>query len=332
MPRHSLADMPLAPQNPPLVVEILIFPNVQLLDVAGPLQVFASANRLAREQGFPPPYSTRVVAPAPGAVTSSAGLPLVAEALPPPEQPVDTLIVCGGEGVEAARQDPCLVAWLKERRRRRIASVCTGAFLMGEAGLLDGRRAVTHWSYCNDLAAAFPAAQIEADRIHIQDGPVWTSAGVTAGIDMALALVEADLGRPSATAVARWLVVFARRLGGQTQFSAGLLLAGKDDRFDALHDWMRRNLRADLCVPELARQAGMSERTFLRRYRAATGLPPSRAVERMRVEAARQALGGGASIKQIARDCGFGSEETMRRSFLRHLSVAPQSYRERFPV
>ena len=228
-----------------------------------------------------------------------------------------------------------MLDWIRRRAdaARRVASVCTGAFLLATAGLLDGRRATTHWSRCEDLAAEFPSVRVEQDPIFVNDGKIWTSAGVTAGIDMALALLEADLGRTTATAVARDLVVFAKRPGGQSQFSAGLALMGSNATFDGLHDWMKQNLRANLAVPALAEQAGMSERSFLRHYRMVTGMTPARAVERVRVEAARQALGEtGLPVKRIARDCGFGSEETMRRSFLRILAVPPQTYRERFPV
>ena len=265
---------------------------------------------------------------------SSAGLALLAESLPPADHPLDTLVVAGGAGVHRASSDQALVAWVQRRAEaaRRIASVCSGAFMLAEAGLLDGRRATTHWSRCAELAAAFPAIRVEQDPIYVTDGKVWTSAGVTAGIDMALALLEADLGRPMATAVARQLVVFAKRPGGQAQFSSGLALAGSDETFDRLHDWMKRNLSGNLGVPAMAEQAGMSERSFIRHYRRVTGLTPARAVERLRVEAARQALSENSlPVKRIARDCGFGSEETMRRSFMRMLAVPPHAYRERFP-
>ncbi|HEX2940736.1 MAG TPA: helix-turn-helix domain-containing protein [Rhodopila sp.] len=334
---QGLAEMPFTPHIPPqpIVVEILAFPDVQLLDVTGPFQVFATANRLAADAGLNLPYAPRVVAAAAGAVASSGGLALVAAGLPPAGAPLDTLIVAGGTGVRAACQDAALLAWVSQRAiaAQRVASVCTGAFLLATAGLLDGRRATTHWSRCADLARRFPAVRVEHDPIYINDGKIWTSAGVTAGIDLALALAEADLGRSAAAAIARHLVVFAKRPGGQAQFSAGLALAGTDPGFDALHNWIRQNLRAPLSVPQLAEQAGMSERTFLRRYRQATGISPARAVEQFRVEAARQALGmAGQPLKRVARDCGFGSEETMRRSFLRVLAVSPQVYRERFPV
>ena len=321
------------PQIPPtpLPVEVVAFPDVQLLDVTGPYQVLASANDAADAAVYAPV----LVSPRPGVFASSSGLRMVAEPLSAADAPIDTLIVAGGEGVYSASEDAALVGWIKARAAcaRRVASVCSGAFLLAAAGLLDGRRAATHWSRAAALASRFPRVQVEADPIYIQDGPVWTSAGVTAGIDLALALVEADLGRRIATSVARHLVVFARRPGGQTQFSAGLALEGRDERFESLHAWMRDHLRGDLSVPSLAERAGMSERSFLRRYRDVTGSTPARAVEMIRVEAARQALGAtGLPIKQIARDCGFGSEETMRRGFLRYLSVTPQAYRERFPV
>ncbi len=322
------------PPNPRRV-EFLAFPDVQLLDVTGPFQVFASANRLFTEAGQSPPYALTVVAAVPGLIASSSGLALVAEALPMPDVALDTLIIAGGMGVNATRRDRALVEWIRCRAdvARRVTSVCSGAFLLAATGLLDGRRATTHWSRCAELAAEFPAVRVEDDPIYVNDGAIWTSAGVTAGIDMALALVEADLGRVVATTVARHLVVFAKRPGGQAQFSAGLALAGRDATFDGLHDWMKRNLRGNLAVPALAEQVGMSERSFLRHYRQVTGITPARAVERVRVEAARQALGAtGLPVKRIARDCGFGSEETMRRSFMRILAVPPHVYRERFPV
>jgi transcriptional regulator GlxA family with amidase domain len=328
------------PNNPqispnPRQIEFLAFPDVQILDVTGPLQVFASANRLTREAGHPEPYALTVVSPTTEPVVSSAGLALLAQPLPPADQPLDTLVIAGGIGVDQARSNLDLLAWVQTRATvtRRVTSVCSGAFLLAATGLLDGRRATTHWSRCAELAAEFPAIRVEDDPIFINDGTIWTSAGVTAGIDMALALVEADLGRTLATAVARHLVVFAKRPGGQAQFSAGLALAGSDATFDELHDWMKRNLRGNLAVPALADRAGMSERSFLRHYRQVTGTTPARAVERVRVEAARQALGEtGLPVKRIAQNCGFGSEETMRRSFMRILAVPPHAYRERFPV
>jgi transcriptional regulator GlxA family with amidase domain len=197
--------------------------------------------------------------------------------------------------------------------------------------MLDGRLATTHWSFCNELARRYPAVRVEADPIFVRDGPVWTSAGVTAGIDLALALVEEDLGRTVALDVARYLVVFLKRPGGQAQFSTALSLQAADDRFAALHDWIGAHLDEDMPLALLARRAGMSERSFSRHYAEATGLTPARAVERLRVEAARRLLSDShLPVKRISQRCGFGSEETMRRSFLRVLAVTPQDYRARF--
>jgi transcriptional regulator GlxA family with amidase domain len=197
--------------------------------------------------------------------------------------------------------------------------------------VLDGRRAATHWSFCAELARRFPAVRVEPDPIFVRDGPVWTSAGVTAGIDRTLALVEQDLGRTVALAVARYLVVFLKRPGGQAQFSAALSLQAAEDKCGALHDWINLHLADDISLPVLASQAGMSERSFSRHYTEATGLTPARAIERLRVEAARRLLSESRlPVKRISQRCGFGSEETMRRSFLRLLAATPHDYRARF--
>jgi transcriptional regulator GlxA family with amidase domain len=328
--------MPISPRFAPnavRVVDVLAYPAVQLLDVTGPIQVFASANDVVAGAGGTQPYAVRVVAQGGSAVTASAGLALAASPLTPVGEALDTLVVAGGEGAEAAAEDPALIDWVRERatEARRVASVCTGAFLLAAAGVLDGRRAATHWKYCAKLAERFPAVRVEPDPIFVSDGPVWTSAGVTAGIDLALALVEEDLGRSVALAVARYLVVFLKRPGGQAQFSAALALQTADDKFGALHDWISRHLADDLSLSVLADQAGMSERSFSRRYAEATGQTPARAIERLRLEAARRLLSESRQpVKRIAQRCGFGSEETMRRSFLRLLSVTPQDYRARF--
>lgn len=315
----------------PRRIEILAFPDVQLLDVAGPLQVFATANDLTRLAGRAALYEALVVADK-GLTMSSAGLGLATRSLPRPHSPLDTLIVAGGWGVYPACEDGKLVAWIKTRapNARRVASVCSGAFLLATAGLLDGRRAATHWSRCREFAERFPKVRLEPDPIFVQDGTVWTSAGITAGIDLALAMVEADLGRELALAVARQLVVFLKRPGGQAQFSATLALQHGNARFEGLHAWIADNLMRDLSVPALAQTSGMSERSFLRHYRQATGTTPARAVEQIRVEAARRALELGLPVKRAVARCGFGSEETMRRSFLRLLGASPQAYRQRF--
>lgn len=313
-------------------VEIVAFPHLQLLDVAGPLQVFASANEAALKSGRPLPYVIDVVA-AKTPVTTSAGLDLIAQRLPSLRTPLDTLIVAGGDSVHAACEDRKLVQWLVARAgsARRVASVCTGAFLLGAAGLLAGKRAVTHWADCDRLARSYPDTRVDMNAIFVRDGSLWTSAGVTAGIDLALAMIEDDVGHAIATAVARELVVFLKRPGGQAQFSAVLTFQERDREFDRLHGWMAGHLAEDLSVPALAGRMGMSEHSLLRHYRASIGVTPARAVEKMRVEAACQLLATTRDpVKRIARRCGFGSEETMRRSFLRQIAIAPHDYRERF--
>ncbi|WP_395608244.1 GlxA family transcriptional regulator [Pseudomonas sp. B22129] len=317
----------------PRLIHVLAFEQAQVLDVTGPLQVFASTNDLFRQRGLPLPYAVSVIAAQSAPVTTSAGLALVAEPLPTVDKPCDTLVIAGGWGVYGAAEDPALVEWVRDKAKhtRRMASVCTGAFLLAASGLLDGCRVATHWTRCEELARRFPALTVEANPIFIRQGAVWTSAGVTAGIDLCLALVEDDLGRAVALEVARHLVVFLKRPGGQSQFSVALSLQKGDSRFADLHSWMAENLTLDLNIPTLAAQACMSERSFVRHYRAETGQTPARAVELIRVEAARRQLAeSSASIKRVAVQCGFGCEETLRRSFLRALSVTPQAYRERF--
>jgi transcriptional regulator GlxA family with amidase domain len=259
---HALAEMPKSPRSQPSpirgngarVVEVLAYPSVQLLDVTGPLQVFVCANDHVAQTGRTPHYTLRVVAKDGPGVTTSAGLGIATSPLPRTGTPPDTLIVPGGPGVDAAAADTVLVDWVRQRTKktRRVASVCTGAFLLAASGALDGRRAVTHWSYCAELAKRFPAVCVESDPIFVRDGPVWTSAGVTAGIDLALALVEEDLGRTVALAVARYLVIFLKRPGGQAQFSEALSLQSAEDEFGALHEWINKHLSDDLSLGVLA--------------------------------------------------------------------------------
>ena len=321
---------PRSPPTPSRRVEVLAYPGVQLLDVAGPLQVFATANDLAAGTL---PSDPVVVSNEPQGVTSSAGLTLATQALSDPAAAADTLLVAGGYGVNTARTDRALVEWLRRKSAaaRRTASVCSGAFLLAEAGLLDGRRVVTHWQRCAELARRHPAVRVEPDPIFIRDGAVWTSAGVTAGIDLALALVEDDLGRATALAVARQLVVFLKRPGGQSQYSTALALQACDGAFEHLHAWVADHLADDLSTATLAQVAAMSERSFLRRYAKATGRTPARVVETLRVEAARRLLTETRTpLKRIAALCGFGSDETMRRAFARQIQTSPQAYRDGF--
>ncbi|MEO8987774.1 MAG: helix-turn-helix domain-containing protein [Rhodanobacter sp.] len=319
--------------HPQRRIELLAFPGVQILDLAGPMQVFVSANDTLAHAGKAPRYSIHVVASGGLSVMASSGLQLATEALPSPDVAVDTLVIAGGPGVDVAATDAPLVEWTRTRARtsRRVASVCTGAFLLAASGALDGRRATTHWAHCTELARRFPDVHVEPDPIFVRDGPIWTSAGVTAGIDLALALLEEDLGRAVALAVARYLVVFLKRPGGQAQFSTALSLQMADDRFGALHAWMGAHLAQDLSLQVLAGRASMSPRSFSRHYREVTGLTPVRAVEHLRLDEARRLLlDSTLPIKRIAQRCGFGSEETLRRSFTKLLSTSPQAYRDHF--
>lgn len=311
----------------PRSVEILLFPDAQLLDATGPAQVFASANEVSGQ----PLYSVALVAEQP-TIRSHAGIMLGCEVLTPTRPSPDTAIIVGGRGVNAACTRPALTTWARHcaQQSRRLASVCSGAFLLAEAGLLTGRRAVTHWHRCDEFAQRFPQVRLERDPIYLRDGHIWTSAGVTAGIDLALAMVEEDQGRALALAVARELVVFLKRPGGQSQFSAPLTLQATDDRFADLHAWISANLTRPLTLDILADQAGMSLRSFARHYRQRTGHTPAEAVELIRLERAKGCLEAGASVDATARRCGFGTAETMRRIFLRRMGVGPREWQKHF--
>ena len=315
----------------PRRVVLVAFPDVQILDVTGPSEVFSLADRDAGE----PAYSLELVAPDPGEITASSGLRLVADRpLDACRGPIDTLVVAGGRGVQAAVQDQRLTNWLRlaARRSRRVSSVCTGAFLLARAGLLDGRRATTHWSSCAGLARSYPAVDVQADPIFVRDGNVYTSAGVTAGIDLALALVEEDLGREAALTVARTLVLFIRRPGGQAQFSSGLAgQAASRPGVRELQAWIVDHLDDDLSVPALAERAYMSPRNFARVFSREVGVTPAAYVESLRLERARTLLEtSDLQLEEIALRCGFGTVETLRRVFGRRLGVGPSAYRSRF--
>jgi transcriptional regulator GlxA family with amidase domain len=248
--------------------------------------------------------------------------------------PIDTLLVAGGNGVEDAARDEELLAWLRKtsHRVRRIGSICTGAFLLASAGLLDGKRATTHWKSAAELAEKFTNVTVDPDPIYIRDGNTYTTAGVTAGMDLALALVEEDLGLQVALNVAREMVLYLRRSGGQSQFSTALSLQASDRKqIEEIRSWAVDNLRKDLAVEDLATKAGMSPRNFARVFAKDTGTTPARFVERLRVEAARRRLEESHDkLEKIANDCGFGSVQGLRRSFLRVLRVPPKDYRHRF--
>jgi transcriptional regulator GlxA family with amidase domain len=318
-------------------IVVLALPPAQSLDIVGPVEVFDGAAKLAVAQGLrsSAPYSVSVVAPGGGALALSNGLKLQVEEPPGPRVAIDTLVVAGGAGARRVGRDDPAVAWLRRAapRARRVTSVCTGAFALAQAGLLDGRRATTHWAWCAALAASHPAVDVDPDPIWVRDGDVWTSAGVTAGMDLALALVEEDLGGALALEVARHLVVFLKRPGGQAQFSAGLAAQAAGAAREPLRElqaWMNDNLDADLSVGALAARACLSERHFARAWRAETGETPAASVEVLRVERARALLEDGLGVDAVARACGFASAEVLRRVFHRRLGVAPSAYRERF--
>lgn len=310
--------------TPPRSVLLVAFDGVQSLDLTGPLEVFAGGG-----------YAVEVATPGGAAVRSSSGLGIAADRdLLAVREPVDTLLVAGGEGTRAAVADDRVTAWLRYAapRARRVASVCTGAFLLAEAGLLDGRRATTHWAWCDALAARYRAVDVDPEPIFVRDGALATSAGVTAGMDLALALVEEDLGREVALGIARQLVLFLRRPGGQAQFSAQLAAQmAERDELRALQEWIADHPAADLSVEALAARAHLSPRHFARGFAAEVGVTPARYVERVRVEAARRRLEESpAPVEAVAAACGFGTAETMRRAFLRALGVPPSEYRRRF--
>jgi transcriptional regulator GlxA family with amidase domain len=315
-------------------VVFLVFPRFQLLDLTGPLEVFAQADSLFAPDGRR--YEIDVVAVAAEPVTASDGLAVVphrtlADAA---SLPIDTLVVVGGEGVRTAILEPVHVDWVRAMaaRARRVASVCSGAFLLAAAGLLEGRRAVTHWSACEELSELFPQVRVEADPIFIRDDPIWTSAGVTAGVDLALALVEDDHGAEVARTIAKQLVVFVQRTGGQAQFSAQL--AAQRPGRDALREvqaWIADHLDEDLSLAALGRRAALSERHFSRVFRAETGMTVAAYVEAARIEAAQRLLESTRDgLDRIARTCGFGTVETMHRTFNRTVRVTPGEYRRHF--
>jgi len=311
-------------------VGVLALPGVQMLDVAGPLDVFAEANVQAGAEA----YRLSVVGAGPGPIVSSAGLRLAPdERVGGDGEAFDTLLVAGAPHFDEASVDAGVLDWLRgqAQRTRRIGSICSGAWILAAAGLLDGRRIATHWAVAERLTHCFPAVTVEVDALYVSDGPVWTSAGVTAGLDLALALVEADLGREIAKRVASQLVMFFKRPGGQLQFSRrGEANPGGRSVLQEVQRWVLGNLAADLGTPALAARAGLSARHFVRVFQGEMGITPAGWVERARVDAARQRLEAGAHPKQAAGECGFADVDTFRRAFVRQTGVTPAEYRKGF--
>ena len=317
-------------------VGIVAYPGVEIIDLTGPMEVFAFANVGLQRSGVcsEPAYPMQVLAAKPGPVTSSCGLRIIADkAYSDVQDGIDTLLIAGTPEVSCLLCDPALQDWVRTMapRVRRLASVCTGAFLLAESGLLDGRRATSHWDYCDWLARDYPAVTVEADRIFVRDGFISTSGGITSGIDMALSMVEEDWGSELALMVARYLVVFLKRPGGQSQFSAYLTSEATHPDLKELQAWIVLHLTDDLRVEALAERMCMSPRNFARFFLTETGMTPAKFVELARMDAARHYLGStNLSVEVVADKSGFGDPERMRRAFIRQLGVNPQSYRERF--
>lgn len=306
----------------PRRIAFLVFPQFQILDATGPIAAFEIAERYR-----PGTYALRTIAAVPGSVASSSGACLLASPLGRADA-VDTLIVAGGEGTRAAalceKTRKFVVACAQ--RSRRVASVCSGTFVLAAAGLLDGRRATTHWSVTAEFSRRFPKVRLDADRIYVREGSIWSSAGITAGIDLSLALIGEDLGEDIALRTAQQLVVYRRRPGGQSQFSPLLQMERADGRFGKLWEHMRTHLHERLSIAELARLSCMSPRNFSRVFMEEIGIAPAKAVERLRVDTARADLeSGNRSVQQVATACGFGNPERMRRSFLRVLGAPPSA-------
>jgi len=317
-------------------VGIVTYPGVEIIDLTGPMEVFAFANVGLQRSGVcsEPAYPMEVLAAKPGPIATSCGLQIIAnKAYSDVRDGIDTLLIAGTPDVSCLLCDPALQDWVRAvaPRVRRLASVCTGAFLLAESGLLDGLRATSHWDYCDWLARDYPSVTVEPDRIFVRDGFISTSGGVTSGIDLALSMVEEDWGSELALLVARYLVVFLKRPGGQSQFSAYLTSDATRPELKDLQAWIMLHLTEDLRVETLAERMFMSPRNFARFFQAETGMTPAKFVELARIDAARHYLGSTRlSIEVVADKSGFADQERMRRAFMRQLGINPQSYRERF--
>ena len=318
-------------------IGMLAFTGCEILDVCGPLDIFCYTNFMLQQLGktSKPVYSFEILAEQAGPVATTFGVQLVANrAFNDAGSEFDTLIIAGGVGAMATRENGEMIEWIRRTSQsvRRVASICTGAFLLAECGLLDGRRATTHWHFCENLARDYPTVQVEPDRIFIRDGTYYTSGGITAGIDLALALVEDDWGSEVANRVARFLLVFFRRPGGQSQFSSFIPVEAKT-RMDVreLQGWIIDHPTEDLSVEALAERLLMSPRNFARVFLKEVGTTPASFVEQVRINVARSKIEQTKlPLKLISEQSGFGSDEQMRRTFQRHLKVSPQDYRERF--
>ena len=320
-------------------VLFIVYPNIVLLDLVGPLQVFTRARKNTLSD---PAYQTYIVSLDGGNIKTNTILkidtdPLENWLVKHQNTSIHTLLVIGGDGATDASLDRSFVDQVRQLadQSMRVCSVCSGALILAASGLLDGRRAVTHWEDCDQLAAQYPAVKVEIDPIYIKDGNIWTSAGITAGIDMALAIIEEDLGKPAAIEMARSLVTPMVRSGGQSQFSPELDRQARDTggRFSLLHDWIRGNIQQKISVEDMAKECGMSSRNFSRRYTETMGTSPAKAIEAIRVDVARELLTTTEkSMKMVAAICGFQDDERMRRAFLRHIKTSPSQYKAQFQL
>ena len=320
-------------KSDPGLVVFVVYPDIVLLDLVGPLQVFSHALDPGTGANG---YDCVVTSFEGGMVETNTVVPIPSEPMSRYlNRQIHTLVVVGGDGASKAMRDGALLEKIKRlsSAAQRVCSVCSGALVLAATGILDGHRAVTHWDDCKTLEEEFPGVRVEIDPIYIKDGHIWTSAGITAGMDMALAIVTEDLGRASALQVARSMVTHMVRSGGQSQFSPALgrQLLDAAGRFEDLHQWITDNLQRDLRVEALAERMNMSARNFSRLYSQQMGLTPAKAVEAIRTEAARDLLEAtDLGVKQVAAQCGFNDEERMRRAFMRLLSVSPSDYRQGF--
>jgi len=313
-------------------VAVLAFPGVQMLDVAGPIDVFHEA---LRQAGAPGAYKLEIISTAQGPIRASNGMRFYPDSTIETAAPgIDTLLVAGGPSIQSVEDDARLSAWLQDQSRkvRRLGSVCSGAFILAKAGVLDGKRVTTHWNSSSRLARTFPRIEVEADQIYVKDGSIYTSAGVTAGMDLALALVEEDFGRGVALKVAREFVMFLKRPGGQSQFSAHLAAqTAEKNVIREVQTWILENLDQPITVDQLAARAGMSTRNFSRIFKHEAQMTPAEYVELARIDAARRLLEEtNTPLKRVAAWCGFGDPNGLRRAFLRRLKVSPADYRRRF--
>ncbi len=318
-------------------VVIVVYPGVTLLDAAGPAQVFSSANATLASDGKPAAYELLLASPVGGDIETDTGICVrTASLCAASKHPIDTVIISGGAGVFDLLSEDRSLKWVAARHRecRRMATTCMGAFVTARAGLLDGKSVATHWRYAEELQKLYPDVHVEKDPLFVRDGEMWSAAGVTSGIDLALAMVEEDHDHQIAMQVAQSLVVFFKRPGGQSQFSNVLHAQKRDEagRFSELHAWIAENLQANLGVEALAQRSGMSPRSFARRYKERTGVTPAKSVEMIRVDSAKRMLEleSVIALKRIAKETGLASEQRLRRAFVRHTGVSPQDYRRKF--